>query len=59
MMDALVGEEATAVLMAAEVKFKEVPDNSAFQNAMQPGYDKHLGANTDLKPLVALIKNTD
>ncbi len=46
-------------VMAAGVKFNEIPDKSAFQNAMQPVYDKYLAANPDLKPLVQLIKSTD
>ncbi|OED37564.1 C4-dicarboxylate ABC transporter [Chromatiales bacterium (ex Bugula neritina AB1)] len=46
-------------VMAAGVKFNEIPDKSAFQSAMEPVYTKYLAANPDLKPLVDLIKNTD
>ena len=46
-------------VMAAGVKFNEIPDKSEFQAAMQPVYDKYLAANPDLVPLVDLIKNTD
>ena len=46
-------------VMAAGVKFNEIPDKSAFQEAMQPVYDKYLAENPDLKPLVELIQNTD
>lgn len=46
-------------VMAAGVKFNEIPDKSEFQTAMQPVYDKYLAANPDLVPLVDLIKNTD
>ncbi len=45
-------------VMAAGVKFNEIPDKAAFQDAMQPVYDKYLTDNPDIKPLVALIKNT-
>ena len=45
-------------VMAAGVKFNEIPDKSAFQKAMQPVYDKYLADNPDLKPLVELIQNT-
>lgn len=52
-------EASRKKVMAAGVKFNDIPDKSAFQNAMQPVYDKYLSANPDLKPLVELIKNTD
>jgi tripartite ATP-independent transporter DctP family solute receptor len=45
-------------VMAAGVKFNEIPDKAAFQTAMQPVYDKYLADNPDIKPLVYLIKNT-
>ncbi len=35
-----------------------IPDKSAFQAAMKPVYDKFLGDNTALKPLVEIIQNT-
>lgn len=46
-------------VMASGVEFNEIPDKSEFQAAMQPVYDKYLGENPDLIPLVDLIKNTD
>ena len=45
-------------VLAAGVKFNEIPDKSAFQAAMKPVYDKYLEANPDLKPLVEMIQNT-
>jgi tripartite ATP-independent transporter DctP family solute receptor len=45
-------------VMAAGVKFNEIPDKAAFQTAMQPVYDKYLADNPGIKPLVELIKNT-
>ena len=44
-------------VMKAGVKFNDIPDKSAFQAAMQPVYDKYLGDNPDLKPLVELIQS--
>ena len=46
-------------VLASGVKFNEIPDKSAFQNAMKPVYDKYLADNPSIKPLVELIKNTD
>jgi tripartite ATP-independent transporter DctP family solute receptor len=46
-------------VMAAGVKFNEISDKSAFQAAMKPVYDKYLGDNPSLVPLVELIQNTD
>ena len=45
--------------MAAGVKFNDIADKSAFQNAMKPVYDTYLASNPDLVPLVKLIQNTD
>jgi tripartite ATP-independent transporter DctP family solute receptor len=45
-------------VLAAGVKFNEIPDKSAFQAAMKPVYDKYLAENPNLKPLVELIQNT-
>lgn len=45
-------------VMAAGVKFNDIPDKAAFQSAMEPVYERYLSANPDLKPLVDLIKNT-
>jgi tripartite ATP-independent transporter DctP family solute receptor len=55
-------ERATASrekVLAAGVKFNDIPDKKAFQDAMKPVYDTYLAANPDLKPLVELIQNTD
>ncbi len=46
-----------AKVMEAGVKFNDIPDKGAFQAAMQPVYDKYLGDNPDLKPLVELIQS--
>ena len=46
-------------VMAGGVKFNDIPDKSAFQEAMKPVYDTYLSANPDLVPLVELIQNTD
>jgi tripartite ATP-independent transporter DctP family solute receptor len=44
-------------VMKAGVKFNEIPDKAAFQNAMKPVYDKYLAANPDIVPLVKLIQS--
>ena len=46
-------------VLAAGVKFNDIPDKKAFQDAMKPVYDTYLSANPDLKPLVELIQNTE
>jgi len=46
-------------VLAAGVKFNDIPDKKAFQDAMKPVYDTYLAANPDLKPLVELIQNTE
>ena len=51
-------ESSREKVIKAGVKFNDIQDKAAFQEAMQPVYDKYLGANPDLKPLVELIKNT-
>lgn len=51
-------EASRKKVMASGVKFNEIPDKSAFQNAMQPVYDKYLKDNPGLKSLVDLIRNT-
>ena len=51
-------ESSREKVIKAGVKFNDIPDKAAFQEAMQPVYDKYLGANPDLKPLVELIKST-
>ena len=45
-------------VMSSGVKFNEIPDKSAFQDAMKPVYENYLKANPDLVPLVELIQNT-
>ena len=51
-------EASREKVMAAGVKFNEIPDKSAFQSAMKPVYDTYLAANPDIVPLVELIQNT-
>ncbi len=46
-------------VMAAGVKFNDIPDKSAFQDAMKTVYDKYLSDNADLVPLVELIQKTE
>ena len=46
-------------VMAGGVKFNDIPDKAAFQNAMKPVYDTYLSDNPDLVPLVKLIQDTD
>lgn len=45
-------------VLAGGAKINEIPDKSAFQAAMKPVYDKYLGQNPDVKPIVDLIQNT-
>ena len=45
-------------VMAAGVKFNEIPNKQAFMDAMVPVHTKYLAANPALVPLVDLIKNT-
>jgi len=45
-------------VMAAGVKFNEVENKAAFQNAMKPVYAKFFESNPDLKPLVDAIQAT-
>ncbi len=45
-------------VLAAGVKFNDIPNKAAFQSAMTPVYDEYLAKNPALKPLVDLIKNT-
>ncbi len=45
-------------VMAAGVKFNDIPNKAAFQAAMEPVHTKYLAANPDIKPLVDLIKST-
>jgi len=52
-------EASREKVLAAGVKFNEIPDKGPFQAAMQPVYDNYLTANPDIRPLVELIQNTD
>jgi len=52
-------EASREKVMAAGVKFNDIPDKSAFQAAMKPVYDTYLADNPDLVPLVELIQKTD
>lgn len=45
-------------VMKAGVKFNEVADKAAFQDAMKPVYAKFLESNPDLRPLVEAIQAT-
>jgi len=51
-------EASREKVMAAGVKFNDIPDKTPFQEAMKPVYDKYLADNPDLKPLVELIQST-
>ncbi|WP_193180646.1 TRAP transporter substrate-binding protein [Nisaea sediminum] len=51
-------EASRAMVMKAGVKFNDVADKQAFQDAMKPVYEKFLASNEDLKPLVAAIQAT-
>ncbi len=45
-------------VMAAGVQFNEIPNKQPFMDAMIPVHETYLAANSDLVPLVNLIKNT-
>ena len=47
-----------AKVIAGGAIVNTIPDKSAFQAAMKPVYEKFLGDNPDLRPLVELIQNT-
>ncbi|MDF1790421.1 MAG: TRAP transporter substrate-binding protein [Thalassobaculaceae bacterium] len=51
-------EASREKVMKAGVKFNEVADKAAFQDAMKPVYAKFLESNPDLKPLVEAIQAT-
>lgn len=51
-------EASRAMVMKAGVKFNDVADKQAFQDAMKPVYEKFLASNEELKPLVAAIQAT-
>ncbi len=46
-------------VLESGVQFNEIPDKSAFQDAMKPVYDTYLADNPDLKPLVELIQSSN
>jgi tripartite ATP-independent transporter DctP family solute receptor len=52
-------EASREKVLASGVKFNEIPDKKAFQDAMKPVYTKYLADNPSLKPLVELIQNTE
>ena len=52
-------EASREKVMAAGVKFNDIENKQAFQDAMKPVYDKYLADNPDIKPLVELIQNTN
>lgn len=49
-------EASRSMVMKAGVKFNEVADKAAFQDAMKPVYERFLASNPDLKPLVTAIQ---
>lgn len=51
-------EASREKVIAAGVKYNDITDKAAFQNAMKPVYDKYLAENPDIQPLVELIQNT-
>ncbi|MEQ8584486.1 MAG: TRAP transporter substrate-binding protein [Thalassobaculaceae bacterium] len=51
-------EASREKVMKAGVKFNDVADKAAFQDAMKPVYAKFLEANEDLRPLVEAIQAT-
>ncbi len=46
-------------VMDSGVKFNDIADKSAFQDAMAPVYETYLNDNPALKPLVELIQGTE
>jgi tripartite ATP-independent transporter DctP family solute receptor len=52
-------ESSREKVMAAGVKFNEIENKQAFQDAMQPVYETYLAQNPELKPLVEMIQNTE
>lgn len=51
-------EASREKVMKAGVKFNDVADKAAFQDAMKPVYAKFLESNPDLRPLVEAIQAT-
>ncbi|WP_421875736.1 TRAP transporter substrate-binding protein [Pacificispira sp.] len=52
-------EQSREQVLKAGVKFNEITDKSAFQNAMASVYETFLTDHPDLRPLVEKIKATD
>jgi TRAP-type C4-dicarboxylate transport system substrate-binding protein len=52
-------EASRKKVMEAGVKFNDITDKAAFQEAMKPVYDKYLADNPDIAPLVKLIQETE
>ena len=51
-------EASREKVIKAGVKFNDIADKKAFQDAMKPVYAKFLESNPDLKPLVEAIQAT-
>ncbi|MCR9072543.1 MAG: TRAP transporter substrate-binding protein [Alphaproteobacteria bacterium] len=51
-------EASREKVMKAGVKFNDIADKQAFQDAMKPVYARFLETNADLKPLVEAIQAT-
>ena len=51
-------EASRMMVMKSGVKFNDVADKAAFQNAMKPVFEKFLASNQELKPLVTAIQET-
>ena len=51
-------EASRQMVMKSGVKFNDVADKAAFQDAMKPVFEKFLESNQELKPLVAAIQAT-
>lgn len=52
-------EKSREMVIKGGVKYNEIADKTAFQNAMAPVYDAFLESNPDLKSLVEKIRNAD
>ena len=51
-------EASQKMVIKSGVKFNDVADKAAFQDAMKPVFEKFLASNEELKPLVAAIQAT-
>lgn len=52
-------EASRKKVIESGVKYNDIADKKAFQDAMKPVYDKYLADNPDIKPLVEMIQNTN